>query len=208
MSDDKIQYFGSQITESEEPVTEPLQPESQVIVIPDILELPPMEEPGPRFAKPLSPRHRELCRLLALGHTNNEICKILGYVTSRLSILKNSARIRQEVLKLQDKLFDKSIDERIKDLGRDAVDVMEEILIDPQIDILKKESAARWIIEKNVGKPTQQLDVNANVSIGVFMDKLEAMQEVGPGIKALEAGEEEVVEVVATPHDDWLDKNL
>lgn len=165
--------------------------------------------------KPLSHRHRELARLAAHGKTQKEIAQELNYTQSRVSVLLSNEKIKNEVGRIRDKLFSADIESRIKDLSGDALDVMEEILISPHISTKDKETAAKWILEKHSGKPSQQVEHKGDLSIGVFLEKLD--QERGK--KALESSDPsgEVIDVQAKEPEkalatdsftDWLDKNL
>jgi len=171
--------------------------------------------------KPLTVRHRELARLHALGKTNDQICKILDYSPSRVSQLLSNTKIKNEVEKFRDKMYQQDADTRLKDLLPEAFSAIEVILTSDKIDAEKKEQAAKWIIEKVTGKPTQQVDAKLEISLGEVFQKLDQMgtKEVTPKKSALPEGmedyidaqtvEEEPVETVKLDKfSSWLDENI
>lgn len=171
--------------------------------------------------KPLNQRQRELARLAAHGKTNNEICKLLDYTQGRVSVLLSNTKVKNEIEKYKDKLFGVDAQTRLKELSGDALNVMEGILIDGQIDIEKKESAAKWVLEKTTGKAAQQIEVKGEVNIGVFLDKLDQLKSTNKSLPAPEPIDvtplenedgvnQEPKEKTPEPavFDDWLDKNF
>jgi len=163
--------------------------------------------------KPLSARHRVLAKMVAMGCGTNEIAEKLGYTASRVSILKSNTKIKEAIERYQDRMHEEDLEDRIKSLGPDALDTIEEIL-SSNADPLKKESAARWILEKISGKASQQIDVTGEIGIGVFMEKLDKIkvaQRIGsPILEARGQSTESAPEPESTkdPIEDWLDKNL
>ena len=123
--------------------------------------------------KPLTNRHREVARLLAHGKKQVDICRLLGYSQGRMSLLCNSPKILKESERIRDKLFAVDLDHRMKELSCDAMDVVEEILMSPNVSVKEKESAARWVLEKTTGKPAQQVQHTHEGSIGMFIDRLD-----------------------------------
>lgn len=164
----------------------------------------------------LTPRHREVARLLALGHTNKDIAKMLGYHEQAIVYLKSNSRIRAEAEKIQDRMLEIDLDKRLKNLGDDAANVMEEILIDEEIKLKDKESAARWVLEKLTGKPAQAIDMKGEINVGIFMDQLEQMRENGEllvGSQARDVTPGEMLpkaepEPEEDPIADWVNANI
>lgn len=127
--------------------------------------------------RPLSARHKELCRLLFLGKTNTYIAEKMELSESRVSILKSNSLIQAEIARLQDLAFERTISERLKEMGPVAANILEDILISDDANIkpaLKKDTAV-WILEKLSGKPKQDIDVQSS-TLGGFMDMLKQMQ--------------------------------
>ena len=126
----------------------------------------------------LSARQKELARLISIGKTNKEIAETLGYSTTWLSRLAHSPKIIKEVERLQDKLFDCTIGERLSEMGSTAASVIEEILTssDPYIKPQLKAETARWVLEKLTGKPKQEIETKDG-NLTDFMTLLKQMKE-------------------------------
>lgn len=164
--------------------------------------------------RPLTQRHRELARLAALGKSNKEICEKLNYTPSRVSILLTNSKIKDEIERYKDKLFTIDTQTRLKELAPDALNVMEEILTSPSVELKDKENSAKWLLEKVSGKAAQQVDIKGEVSIGVFLDKLDQMKAreslpQSTPINIIPKSSEVVKEEsVGDNFEEWLDKNL
>ena len=165
--------------------------------------------------KPLLQRHLELARMAAHGKTNNEIAEKLGYTASRVSILLSNRRIKNQINIYRDRLFKVDVKTRMKDIAPDAMDVIEGILNDDNLDAKQKEKAAMWVLEKVDGKAAQQVDHNVSGGIGLFLDKLDQMKSQGnlPTVQTLPAEAVKVTEsnTEATSKDEfttWLNENL
>lgn len=123
----------------------------------------------------LKPRQRRLAQLLAEGKTNTDIQKELGYSASRISILQNNPHVRAEVARLQDKIFESSIETRLKDFNNLALDHVEHVLRDRtnRVKTSEKNEIAKWVIEMQKSKAPQLHDVGQNL-LSVFLDKIDA----------------------------------
>lgn len=142
------------------------------------LEIP---DPDPNPDSALSPRHRKLAELLAQGHSNNDICRILGYSQSRVSILKHNPRIQEKVRQLQDRAFEISVGDRLKGMNESALNVLESALNDKTKRVKEKDKIeiAKWTVEMNAGKATQKHEVLGGNLIEVI-DRLDAMKQARP----------------------------
>lgn len=164
--------------------------------------------------RPISERHRALARLLALGKRNKEICEILGYTAARVSVLKSEPKILTEVARIRDKLFAVDAEARFKDLAPDALNVVEDILLSDKLPVTDKESTARWLLEKVTGKPAQQVEHTGDLSIGVFLDKLDKQVQQSKAITASSTKPTEIIDIEPKKEEqkdqfaDWLDKNM
>lgn len=123
----------------------------------------------------LSPRHRRLAQLAASGSSNSAIAKELGYSDSRVSILLRNPFIVREIRRLQDRLFEETIQARLKGLVDPALNNIEEILKDRtnRVKVSEKFEASRWVVEKLDGKAVQKTDIGENL-LGVLLDRLDA----------------------------------
>lgn len=128
----------------------------------------------------LSARQRELCRLIAQGVPNKKAASMLGYNENRVSIIVNSQKGRECIQQYQDKIFDKSMGEQIRELGPYAMDVVEEILTvkDPNIKPNVKADMAKWVVEKVSGRPKQEVEHTGNI-VHEFYEKLEHLEKTG-----------------------------
>lgn len=206
-------------------------PESDPDAVPDLAAYDAMEV-LPAENAPLKPRHREIARLHALGKTNNEICKKLGYTPAWISTLLASAALRAEVDRYRNRLYEQDVITAMKDLGADSVRVLEEIIRNPNEKSALRADQARWVLEKLTGKAKQEVTVESN-TLAAFMDTLKQMQasgetldviDVSPGREAASTGagaastghQGATMKQVAAPQDssgapkftDWVDKEL
>lgn len=150
--------------------------------IPDFHHYDNQLEPDPDpTASSLKPRHREIARLHALGKTNNQICEILGYSTSRISILLGTPALKAEVDRYRNRLYDQDLVHAIKNLGGDAVAAYEEALRGKDLSTKEKLVPATWVLEKLSGKAKQEINIESN-TIASFMDELKRMKETGQTI--------------------------
>lgn len=172
-----------------------------------IAEDPAAPSPG------IASRYREVARLKAYGKTNNEICEILGYTASRLSIIVKDPFVQAEVARVRDRIFDQDVNDRLKEVARDGVTHIHETIMNPKEKSELRSTNARWAIEKVTGKPRQEIGVESQ-SLNYFTDLLKDMARQGEVIdvspKALPAapGEPEVPAEQADPWGTWLDTNL
>lgn len=129
----------------------------------------------------LSPRHRRFAQLAAAGKSNKEIGAELGYVDSRVSVLLRNPHIAQEIRRLQDKIFEETVKDRLKALNEPAINHMKMVLEDKtnRVKISEKTDVAKWVIEKTDGKAAQVLDVGQNL-LGVLLDRLDAQKSSRP----------------------------
>lgn len=135
---------------------------------------------APLTDKPLLPRQRKLCELLAQGKTSSEIARILHYSPSRVAILRQDPRIEAESTRLRTMVFEESVLGRLKKMADPALNVIEAALTDKTNRYKKSEQiqVAQWTIEKLDGKATQKVDIGENI-LGVMMDKLDALKNSG-----------------------------
>lgn len=169
--------------------------------------------------KPLKARHKLIAKMAASGATTTEIATKLNYTVSRISILLSNTRIKAEIEKLQDKMFEADLDTRMKELAPEALDVIEEIISSDTMTAAKKENAARWLLEKVSGKAAQQIDLKGDISVGVFLDKLDQLKATGQVIDVtpkpqlpVSEQSEKLAEATESPAADplleWVNQNL
>jgi hypothetical protein len=134
----------------------------------------------------LTPRHRRLCQLASLGTSNAKIAEELGYCQSRISILLKNPHLAAEIRRLQDKIFEATIKDRLKGLSDAALNNVEMILTDRtnRVKVSEKADMSKWLIEKLDGKAVQTNDIGTN-TLGVLLDRLDAQKSVSRGTKAV-----------------------
>ena len=160
----------------------------------------------------LSARHRELARMAARGLRNKDICLRLGYTPGRVSILFRNPKIRAEILRYQDRAFDKELGGRLTEIGPDAMDVIE-AAIKGELGLRPGERVehAKWAMEKLTGKATQKHELESG-SLGRLLDRLDEMKNIK---EVLEIGTEDAGQDITdadfeevSPVSSWLDENL
>lgn len=134
-------------------------------------------------AKPITPRHWELCRLLAMGHPHWKIKELMGYSRCYISVLSSHPKIREEVNRLQGVVFERTVEERFKQLNHRALDVVEEVIEGKDVDIKMQDRlrAATWLLEKTTGKAKQEIETKG----GSLADFMTILRETAEQQKAL-----------------------
>lgn len=125
--------------------------------------------------KPLSPGHRKICQLYAMGMSGKEISEAVGITEARLAVLRSNTLFIREIARLQEKVFEETIQERMKGMGTAALDAIESAVRNETKEFKSSErlSAATWLLEKLDGKATQKHDVGENL-LGILLDRLDA----------------------------------
>lgn len=143
----------------------------------------------------LSPRHRKLAQLAAGGLSNADICKELGYSPSRVSILLKNPYVSREVARLQDRIFEETIQARLKGFVEPAMNNIHNILTDTtnRVKVSEKMEMSKWVVEKLDGKAIQKHDIGENL-LGVFLDRLDARR-----LNPAQEQERQVLDVSASP---------
>lgn len=151
--------------------------------------------------KPLTPAAKKLCHLVAGGMKQGEACEKVGYTQGWASRILTSSKGKAEIQRFQEKMFEQSVAERVKELGTPALDIIEELLTsdDPSIKPQLKADLAKWIAEKVSGKAKQEVEHTGNI-LHEFMDRVNHLEQTGKIIdvtqtkaKELDEGEEREV---------------
>lgn len=129
----------------------------------------------------LTPRHRRLAQLAAEGLSNQKIGEVLGYVGSRVSILLKNPYIADEIRRLQERIFEETVQTRLKSFAEPALNNIHMILTDRtnRVKISEKADMSKWVLEMQIGKATQKTDLGEN-TLALFMDKLDARKSQPP----------------------------
>jgi hypothetical protein len=163
-----------------------------------------------RSGKPLSAKHRRFCECVASGMTVPQIKETTGYTDSWISILKSNSRIREEIARLQDRIFSETVQQQLQNLGNDAVGVVEQMLRSEDEKLRDRVEAAKWLIEKLTGKARQEVEVGAGSTLLQLLQKLDSIQvsEQGPrDVLEISASDSASEGKPASPadKDSWMD---
>ena len=123
----------------------------------------------------LTPRHRRFAQLAASGVTNNAIAKELGISPTRVSLLIRNETILAEIHRLQEKIFEETIVQRMKSFTEPAMNVILDVLtnVTGHVKSGEKLDAAKWVIEMQHGKATQKIEGGENL-LATLMDRLDS----------------------------------
>lgn len=123
----------------------------------------------------LSPRHRRLAQLAAEGKSSADIGRELGYSASRVSVLLNNSYIVDEITRLRERIFEETIESRLKSFSESALNNIQAILNDRtnRVKVSEKMALSQWLIEMLNGKATQKIESGHNLLITI-MDRLDA----------------------------------
>ena len=138
------------------------------------LEPVPANAPSPGYIS----RYREIARLHAIGKTNNEICRILGYTPVRMSIILKDPFIQSEIARCRAKLFDQDVVDKIKEASKDGARLVHEIILNESEKTSVRLDAAKWAAEKAHGKARQEITVESG-TLTSFMELLRDMTDRG-----------------------------
>ena len=160
----------------------------------------------------LSARHREVARMAAKGLRNKDICLRLGYTPSAVTRLFKLPKVRAEILRMQDRVFDKELGGRMTEIGPDAMDVIEAAIRgDLNLKPGERVEHAKWAMEKLTGKATQKHELESG-TLGRLLDRLDSMKDMK---EVLDAGAQDAGEGAVdaefqdvSPVASWLDENL
>lgn len=129
-------------------------------------------------------RWLEVARLCALGKTNNYIAERLNYSPDHVGRILQKPIVRAEIYRYRSKLFDQDILTAMKDLGPDAIKVVNEMINSNGEKLKDRADTAKWLLEKLTGKAKQEVNHESN-TLAAFMEMLRKMQESGTGLNAL-----------------------
>lgn len=163
-------------------------------------------------------RYREVARLHSHGRTNNDICAILGYTATRLSIILKDPFVQAEIEQWRARFIDNDAIAIMRDAAKDGARFLHQKILDPNTKDTVALDASKFVIEKTHGKAKQE--VNVEVSLAVSLQQtLKEMKERGEPldvtpvlIPAAEGGPDSP-ETAGEPHDaqrwsTWVKQNV
>lgn len=177
-------------------------------------ELPATEELSSEAAPVagVTERYREIARLHALGKTNNQICTLLGYTPSRVSLLLRDPFVVGEVARYRKNLFQQDVADKLKEASRDGAILIHKIILDEKEKTALRLDAAKWSNEKTYGKAKQEVDVESHTLLA-FMNLMKEMKDRGE-VLDVSPVQPELTGQIAEPAEtqsawsDWLDQNI
>lgn len=148
----------------------------------------------------LTPRHRRLCQLAASGVSLKQIASDMGFNPAYVSQLLAKEAIRDEVARLQDRIFEESVQQRLKSQLDSALNHIEFVMTDRtnRVSMEHKSEISKWLIEKVDGKATQKHDIGENM-LSVVMDRLDDMKKTGKTVDDLQDVTPLLIEVATRP---------
>lgn len=182
------------------------------------------EEPNPEAPSlGIRERHREIARLHAMGITNNEICKRLGYTPAWVSTMLRDPFVQSEIARWRGLMFSARAGDILKGAAEDAAREIHRIILDPNTKETTRLAAAQFAVEKVTGKAKQEIDVRGgdiNYYINIKQEMIrsgeivdvtpaqpgperEVVSRVGGGVDAPPKPEPET-----SRWSNWLDSNL
>jgi hypothetical protein len=162
----------------------------------------------------LNPRQMMVCKCSALMMKNAEISELTGMSEGYISAVINSAAGKFEIEEIQNKfLFNTK--KMLDDILPLAIKTAFQVMLDPKSKPQVKADAAFRFMDRVMGRPVQQVEINDNLIRQVY-EKLDSQKVIDIASKRIEnaiivAGSEEVQETEKQeldPVDSWVKENL
>lgn len=128
--------------------------------------------PSPGYAD----RWREIARLHALGYTNNQIARHLGYSPTGISLALQRPFVQDEIDRVRSQYYSHDAVSVIKDAALDGARRIHKIILDPNTKESTALAAGQWAVEKATGKAKQEVSVESG-TFSAFMDLLNQMKD-------------------------------
>lgn len=154
-------------------------------------------------------RWRSIARLHALGLTNNQIGRKLGYSPTGISLALKQPFVLEEVEKFR-AAFDNDLASRVKNIASDGLDRIHSIILDDKEKTSIVLDASKWAVEKATGKARQEVTVESG-TLSSFMDLLKQMKERNEPLDVTPTDAALLAEGQPEPKseiDSWLTANL
>lgn len=132
----------------------------------------------PNPDKPLNARQKEVARLLFLGKSQTAIAASVGYTIAWVNRLASNTKMQLEVDRMRNLAFERTVGERLKDIGPASMEVIEEGIRSTSMKLKDRTELARWVVEKLDGKAGQKVDVQSS-TLERFMEVLADMKNQG-----------------------------
>lgn len=157
--------------------------------------------------------------LAAEGKTNAEIAMVLNITSDTVRLKLGTEQMQFAVKHMRYKLYGKDHKKRFEEILPHAIDVTEEILLDPNAKQATRFAAAQEVMDRTLGKPKQTVEHEGSIVRALF-EKLDEKKTVQPiidvGVPELleNPNNEPVIQKYANPNlssdpvEDWVKKNL
>lgn len=123
-------------------------------------------------------RHSEIARLHALGYTNNQIARHLGYSAPGISLALQKPYVQSEVERWRTHYFSQDTANLVKDAALDGMKRIHKIILNPETKEGTALAASQWAVEKATGKAKQEVAVGSG-DLSTFMDLLKEVRNTG-----------------------------
>ena len=156
--------------------------------------------------KKVSYKHDFIIRLAALGFKQCEIAERTGYSQTRLSLILNNSRIKKKILQVREQVFSKDPDTALRTMIPDALNVIREVIQNPQERAQTRIDASYRLLDRTHGKAKQSIDVGGSLIRDLF-DQLDAVKNAKPIDVTVEAKDADVIDAwVSKEYDDGKEK--
>lgn len=154
----------------------------------------------------LTPRHKKIIHLAAMGKTTKQIAEEVGMNSETISTLIHSPLFKQKISKAQDSIFNDNARAYVDVLMNKAFGVIEGILEDHDEKSSIRLEAAKFVIDHKIGKAKQTVEHEGSSLLVQFITKLDDERVVKqiqntpiePEYVALEVPKEKADEAAAT----------
>jgi len=123
----------------------------------------------------LQDQHREMARLMVAGLGNKEIAEKTGYSPQMVSLVRNSTIVREHVEKLQAGRDSSavSIAGSLRRLSPEALGVVHDLMIDPEVSSAVRLSAAKDLLDRAGHAPVRKISVGVGT---LTQDRIEELK--------------------------------
>lgn len=127
----------------------------------------------------LTPRQRRVAQLIAAGQMLKTIAEQTGFTYQTIRAYSQNSVVKAEVRRFQDKLFELSAKESLKDFKGKALENIHWILNDDtgRVNVAQKADMSKWLVEQLEGKAIQKHDLSEN-ALASFMDQLDNLRQL------------------------------
>jgi len=163
-----------------------------------------------------NPKHRIVAWLAACGAMQTEIAITTGFTPTHVSNLLKRAHMRNEVERIQDKLFAKQTEKSYARMFPKALKTAEKIMDDGKVKATTRLNAAQDFMDRHAGKAPQKIE-STHSSVSVLIAKLQHSGEVEESLP--KSDNNEIIDVepveankaepaVVEDFSKWADDNL